>query len=619
MSEYHNLPGINSAWNNAIALLRPPPELKPSEWAERNIKIPIGNAIPGYIRFDNAPYQREPLDMLADPSCHRVTLMWGAQTGKTNLLNCAMAYFIAHQPQSQIMMQPSQGDLHTWLETKFNPMVEGNEVLKYRIAKPRSREGVNNQQLKSYPGGFLMFSWAGSPRTMRGRSAPRIYCDEVDGYEYNAEGHPVNLLWQRAATFGDAACLFDTSTPTIKGLSFIESAYEAGDQRRYHIPCPHCDTFITLEWENVQWDKDPDTGEHLIHTAQYYCQSCGGQITDGMKVAALRKGKWIGKKPFTGHASFHLRELYSFFRKWRDIVRSFLEKKHTGDLQSFVNVSLAETYEEQGDYVVPDGLLGRKERYTLPLPAKYRTMGVDVQKDRLEFSVIDWGDREEAWLIDHIVIAGDTAMDEPWHELAEMLDTFQPNMVAIDSGFNTGKVKEFVAKRKYCHAIKGVSGSSRPIIEDKLKRAKRLRTRRNINIPVEPIGVDSAKALIYARLKVNEKGAGYIHFPDEPAFDEEYFKQLTAEKRVTRFSKGRPYSEWIAIRPRNEALDCFVYALAALRLGEVVFERRLEISPPPPVQQQEEAVKEEIPVSPAQTYAPPSRKKSKPIKSSYLV
>ena len=41
---------------------------------------------------------------------------------------------------------------------------------------------------------------------------------------------------------------------------------------------------------------------------------------------------------------------------------------------------------------------------------------------------------------------------------------------------------------------------------------------------------------------------------------------LTAEKKVTKYFKGRPRREWVKIRTRNEALDCRVYATAALAL-----------------------------------------------------
>ncbi|MGB1719116.1 MAG: terminase gpA endonuclease subunit, partial [Candidatus Latescibacterota bacterium] len=62
-------------------------------------------------------------------------------------------------------------------------------------------------------------------------------------------------------------------------------------------------------------------------------------------------------------------------------------------------------------------------------------------------------------------------------------------------------------------------------------------------------------------MKIQEAGAGYMHFSDE--LNEEYFRQLTAEKVMTRFHKGFKRRVFEKIRPRNEALDCMVYALAA--------------------------------------------------------
>ncbi|WP_297341948.1 phage terminase large subunit family protein [Pseudophaeobacter sp.] len=86
------------------------------------------------MRFDNAPYQREVIDMTANPRCERISLMWGAQVGKTQTALAAQGYRIEFDPVSQMMMQPSQGDLTTWLETKFNPMVEANEGLQNVLA-----------------------------------------------------------------------------------------------------------------------------------------------------------------------------------------------------------------------------------------------------------------------------------------------------------------------------------------------------------------------------------------------------------------------------------------------------------------------------------------------------
>ena len=84
--------------------------------------------------------------------------------------------------------------------------------------------------------------------------------------------------------------------------------------------------------------------------------------------------------------------------------------------------------------------------------------------------------------------------------------------------------------------------------------------------PYEPIGVDQGKGLLLSRLKLVKPGPGFIHFPQSPAFDDEYFEQLTAEKLVTKMRAGRPIYEWVQKRPRNEAMDCWLLALAALRL-----------------------------------------------------
>ena len=44
---------------------------------------------------------------------------------------------------------------------------------------------------------------------------------------------------------------------------------------------------------------------------------------------------------------------------------------------------------------------------------------------------------------------------------------------------------------------------------------------------------------------------------------------LTAERRVTKYYKGRPKLEWVKVRARNEALDCRVYAIAALVIANI--------------------------------------------------
>src|SRR3546814_4420353 len=87
-------------------------------------------------------------------------------------------------------------------------------------------------------------------------------------------------------------------------------------------------------------------------------------------------------------------------------------------------------------------------------------------------------------------------------------------------------VNAFVCERGWCIAIKGVSGMNRPIIEDERKRRQRLRMRRRRGVPQEPVGVDTGKATLYARLRKEKPGPGYIR-------SEEHTSELQSLMRIS--------------------------------------------------------------------------------------
>ena len=116
------------------------------------------------------------------------------------------------------------------------------------------------------------------------------------------------------------------------------------------------------------------------------------------------------------------------------------------------------------------------------------------------------------------------------------------------------------ARRVY--AIIGRDGQ-RPIVSSPSPRQWGRHRRK---VPLYTIGVDAAKALWVSRLAMIERGRGFVHLPATDWCDDELAAQLTSERLVSRWVKGIPVQTWKKIRPRNEALDCAVYALAALRL-----------------------------------------------------
>jgi terminase, large subunit len=131
---------------------------------------------------------------------------------------------------------------------------------------------------------------------------------------------------------------------------------------------------------------------------------------------------------------------------------------------------------------------------------------------------------------------------------------------AVDTGgHHTQAVYKYCKPRlsRRVFAIKGVGGEGKPIVG-------RPSTNNHIKCKLFPIGVDTAKEMVYSHLKIKDIGPGYCHFPK--TYNDEYFAMLTAEKVVKKYHKGFHRREWVKVRQRNEALDCRVYALAALSI-----------------------------------------------------
>lgn len=563
---------IESIVRDALRIVAPPPKLTVSEWSDcYRMLSSESSAEPGRWRTDRAPYQRGIMDACSDSMTREVVVMSSAQIGKSEFCLNVIGYYVHLDPAPMLLLQPTLEMAEAFSKDRMAPMVRDTKELSCRIADAKSRDSGNTMLHKKFPGGHITMTGANSPSSLASRPIRIVLCDEVDRYPASAgtEGDPVMLARKRTATFWNRKVVL-TSTPTIRGLSRIEAAYMGSDQRRYFVPCPVCGEKQTLKWSSLKWDEDNP------ESTAYQCEHCGAMIEEQNKQRMLHAGEWVASQKFAGVAGFHLNELYSPWRRWADIVRDFIEANKGGPemLKVWVNTSLGETWEEQGDAIEPVGLMARLESYDEIPRHLARTAGVDVQKDRLEVTVVDWGNGEEAWTMDHFIIPGDTAQPEVWERLAGEVAHWAPEAMAIDSGYNASLVYAFCEKRKWAYAVKGRPGTGVPIVEDERARRQRLRRQRKKGITVHMVGDDQAKALIYSRLKLTAVGPGYIHFPASPSFDDEYFAQLTAEKLIMKVRNGRHVFEWIQTRPRNEALDCWKYSLAALRLSGISLSAR---------------------------------------------
>jgi phage terminase large subunit GpA-like protein len=528
------------------------------------------------------------MDCLSSNSpVQRVVMMFAAQTGKTEAGSNWLGYVIDHAPGPMLCVQPTVEMAKRLSKQRLESMITDTPCLAAKIAPARARDSGNTMFSKEFSGGIMMLTGANSATGLRSAPCRYLFADEVDAFpsDVNGEGDPVALAERRTTTFARRKILL-TSTPTVKDFSRIEAEYLRSDQRRFYVPCPSCGGMQWLQWPRLKWDaKRPGD-------VRYQCEHCGERFEENHKAAMLSAGEWRATAPSDGRtAGFQLSGLYSplGWCSWEQLADDFLRAKSDAPaLKAFVNTRLAETWEE--DYaaaVSADGLMGKRLAYesgTCPAGVVLLTCGVDVQDNRLAVSVWGWGEGETGWMIWHQELMGDPTQMEVWGQLDQVLVTEWPTVggkalkvsqVAVDSGGHcTHEVYRYVRDRvrQNVVAIKGSSRRNSPAVGkgNKVDVSWQGRVLKR-GVTLYQLGTDTIKTTMFGRLRHNEAGGiGTLYFG--MAADEEYFRQLTSERQALRYHRGFPIREWVKkAGDRNEALDCVVYAYAAMLL----FSRRM--------------------------------------------
>jgi phage terminase large subunit GpA-like protein len=572
----------------ALALgLAPDPVVQPSAWAAENIVVPDGPYAGSHWSPEVTPYLPEILDLLApeDPAT-RISVRKSAQPGLTGLGIAWLGYIADVAPARAMAVQPTVDAAKDFNRDKLQPTIDGSPVLRRKIAPLKSRSGRGSTVLsKSYPGGSLTICGANSTAGLRSKTVKNVLCDEIDDWPEDLEGQgdPMLMVDARQLAFRALGTYkkLEMSTPTLKGSSRIDAAFEAGDQRYYHVSCPHCGHEQTLIFENLRFEED------FPHKAVYVCAARGCIIEHFEKTGMLARGRWIAAEPGPGrHPSFHIDSLYSPFVTWDDIAAAYLATK--GDPhreKGFANLWLGRSFEVQGEAPKWEDLQKRAQsiashgRGEVPAWVLFLTMGVDMQADRLEASIWGWGVGKTSALIDHVVLAGNTADLQVWGDLTELWQqswfTLQGRELrlectAVDSGYRPTMAYDWVRGKPATISIKGYSGRTDwPIGTPKkmtyTPRGKLVRSSA-LNWMV---GSWYLKAELYGYLNLegpDETGnfpPGFVHLAS--GLDDEVFKQLTAEKLVAKQKRGGLTSyQWDkSPQDRNEVLDCAVYARAA--------------------------------------------------------
>ena len=555
------------------------------------------SAEPGRWRTSRVPYLRAIMDAFSHPDVERISVQKPSQVGYTEVLNNVVGFVIDQDPGPILMVQPTVEMGKDWSKRRLANMLRDTPCLQDKVKDPRSRDSGNTIQEKEFPGGQIAVVGSNAPAGLAARPIRWLLFDEVDRFEASAgsEGDPIGIAEKRTITFHNRK-IAHGSSPHLKGSSRIEKSLADSVCHYYLVPCPACGELQRMIWKNKEGDyclvfeRDERTGR--VEWAKYLCQHCGVLIDESEKYRMAAEGEWWHETPegelepgvkWSRHVGFRIDIFYSPWKEWVEIGQEFIEAKNSPELlQVFFNTTIGDSWEENLERMDPEGLKSRREAFIAEAPAGVAilTAGVDVQKDRLELEIDGWGKGQECWKT-HYRIYGDPEGGEVWERLNayltrpyqhELGPTIRIRACGIDTNYLSTEVYKFCRGklRQGVFPIRGLSQRGRPLIGTPPKKPNRQ------GVKLIPVGTDTGKDLLLARLKIQNPGPGYIHFsqPTDTGGDDEYFAQFAGDAVVWRYEYGRRVRKYKQVRPRNEAIDLGVYNFAALYwLGANVYER----------------------------------------------
>ena len=554
--------------------MKPPSRQSVAEWADEYATLPTTSAEPGRYRTSRVPYFKEIMDAFTDNRIQRVVVKSASQMGKSAALLNVLGRYAHLAPCPCMIIQPTLSDAMDFSKRRLSPFIRDTKAITSLFyEKEKSRDANQTILSKYFKGGSVVLVGANSPSGLASRPIKILLCDEVDRYPKSAgrEGDSIGLAEKRTSTYFDKK-LGIFSTPTIKDASRIDIEYELGTQEEWRHQCPSCGSWQLLSFENMICDYEERKRKAgkiiLMKSVKWSCPSCG-EVFEEVQIRNTAQ-KYIVQNADAiqnGVRSFFVNGFASPWLTWSDIMKEWLTVR--GDPMREMNVyntRFGLSYEMPAE--LEEGQVADLQDYSAAIPDEVMilTAAVDVQKDRLEYAVYGWHAGGGYGILRGIV-EGSPTEKSTWVELDTRLSLRATNAAGreyriertfVDSGFATEYVYAYCRSRmkQGRFAIKGYSRFGQPLI---IKTG----VLKDAGIYLVILNSDAGKDEVIAALQ-----SGKILFGRDDQFltrnfDENFFKQLSSERKVKTVSGYR--WEKVNAHARNEALDMTVYALAALK------------------------------------------------------
>lgn len=433
---------VEQAWLDRLDVVLPPDAISTYEYACQKLVVKGRGEQERKFDPDLTPYVKGIMDACDMPGVTVVPVKGNARGAKTLAGEAHALKRFEHGPYGDLLWyMQSDDDVDDYMEERGEWMLEHHKGVAERVDHAYKRQARARKKI-----GESMARWlAATANTTRGKAAPMIFADEIDGYRLKIAKSILTRLLNRQREYGSAALMYICSHPDIGPTHGIESILRRSLRHLWWWQCVHCgkpsspaaEAPIRMNWNvpllmpEVRGVDRLEALDYIKHHVRLICPHCEGEITNDERLVMSREsGAWlqpaqqlVGPRKVQGEPivqqmmGFVIHGFMSPFLKlsaaaeeWSAAKIEFDNTQDDTDLKEATVKTLGEVYEgATADIKIAEWDVIAKRMKSgsvykmgfVPDDVDFLTAFVDIQKDRFEIRVIGWSaTSRESWLID---------------------------------------------------------------------------------------------------------------------------------------------------------------------------------------------------------------------------
>lgn len=334
-----------------------------------------------YLRPGNRFSLHDHLYLVAmyQEAAREVVYMKAGQIGVSEMLISYAMHACDERAADVLYVMPTTHDVSEFSQSRFGPALESSDYLaSIVVGSSKALRGADKVSLKRIRDNWLYLRGGtvdkkGFARQLKSIPVDVLILDEIDEMDPRT-----GEIGRKRLGHSPLKEVREASTPSYHEFG-VHKAWLKSDQREWHVPCPHCGKWQTLEFDQVVEEFD-DLGRPFIWHGQeedrawVACKKCGRELD------RLAQGVWVPTHPSRHIAGYHPTKLMAAHTPVIEVVRNFQTVDETKRKEAY-NQDLGLPYTPPGGRLRIDDLNACRREYGHgPDDKLTAVMGVDVGK-----------------------------------------------------------------------------------------------------------------------------------------------------------------------------------------------------------------------------------------------